>query len=56
MNENSVPIPKNVFSGLDLRDGDVIEGRSWDAWVEVRVLRRGRDAGAPLTAEQFVQK
>lgn len=56
MGDKSISIPKSAFSGLDLRDGDIVEGRAGRDAVELRVIRRGDQANGDMTAERFVAK
>lgn len=56
MNDKSISMPKSVFAGLDLREGDVVEGRAGRDSVEFRIVRRGHEMNGDMTAERFVAK
>jgi len=56
MSNESISVPKAAFADLDLRDGDIIEGRAASESVEVRVVRRGSQANGGMTGAHFVAK
>ena len=56
MAQESLSLPKAMFTGLELDDGDVVSGRTRNDLVEVRVARRGNKRTHGMTGEQFVAK
>ena len=56
MAQESISLPKAMFTGLELDDGDVVSGRTRDNLVELRVVRRGGERGHAMTGERFVAK
>lgn len=56
MAQDSISLPKSTFTGLELRDGDVVSGRTHDDLVELRVVRRAPEPRCVMTGERFVAK
>ena len=56
MAQESISLPKAMFTGLELDDGDVVSGRTRDNLVELRVVRRSSERGHAMTGERFVAK
>lgn len=56
MAQESISLPKAMFTGLELDDGDVVSGRTRADLVELRVVRRGSEQGHAMTGERFVAK
>ena len=56
MGQESISLPKAIFTGLELDDGDVVSGRTRNDLVELRVVRRSNERGHAMTGERFVAK
>ena len=56
MGQESISLPKAMFMGLELDDGDVVSGRTRNNLVELRVVRRNSERGNAMTGERFVAK
>ena len=56
MGQESISLPKAIFTGLELDDGDVVSGRTRNDLVELRVVRRNSERGQAMTGERFVAK
>jgi len=56
VSDDSISVPKSAFADLDLRDGDLIEGRASSDSVEVRIVRRSVEPINGMTAARFVEK
>lgn len=56
MSDKTIPMPKAAFVGLDLHDGDIVEGRAGGESVELRIVRHSDGTNGPMTGERFVAK
>lgn len=56
MAQDSISFPKATFTGLELHDGDIVSGRTYDDLVEIRVVRRAPEPRRAMTGERFVVK